>query len=179
MVVEPLRIALLLGLLLHRAVWEVLKARNVQQAEARLGQGWMRSAVRLVKIGVLVGILVQTLSPVVFPIGADPAATQWVGVALFNAGLSIAILARMQLGRNWSDIEVGTAAEEHQVADRGIYGLVRDPIHAGDLLLLVGLELALNSWLVLGIVAVAVVVVWKAKWEEQTLSEALPGYGAY
>ena len=61
----------------------------------------------------------------------------------------------------------------------GIYGIVRHPIYTGDVLLLLGLELALNSWLVLGVIAVILVVIKQSLAEETLLSERLSGYREY
>ena len=49
----------------------------------------------------------------------------------------------------------------------------------GDLLLLAGLELALNSWLVLGVLVLAPVVLSRAVREEELLKQSLTGYRAY
>ncbi|HEV8525468.1 MAG TPA: hypothetical protein VGQ71_13300, partial [Terriglobales bacterium] len=55
----------------------------------------------------------------------------------------------------------------------------RHPIYVGDLLLLVGLELALNSWLVMAVLGLVPFVLRKAILEERILAERLPGYGEY
>ena len=60
---------------------------------------------------------------------------------------------------NWSDIETAEVLCEHAVVSHGVYRYVRHPIYIGDIALLVGLELALNSWLVLGALAIAPIVV--------------------
>jgi protein-S-isoprenylcysteine O-methyltransferase Ste14 len=65
------------------------------------------------------------------------------------------------------------------VVASGVYAYVRHPIYVGDLLLLLGLELALNSWLVAGVLILAPVVVLKAIKEERMLAEELPGYDSY
>jgi protein-S-isoprenylcysteine O-methyltransferase Ste14 len=87
--------------------------------------------------------------------------------------------ARWQLGSNWSDIESARVMPEHAVVSRGIYRYVRHPIYAGDVVMLIGLELALNSWLVLGALALAPVVMRQAIGEERTLRARLPGYAEY
>ena len=65
------------------------------------------------------------------------------------------------------------------MVSRGVYAYIRHPIYSGDLLLLLGLELALNSWLVLGAAALIPIVFQRAVKEENSLSEQLSGYGAY
>jgi protein-S-isoprenylcysteine O-methyltransferase Ste14 len=170
------RAYLLAGLIFHKAVWEVLK-RNAPPAAA----GPLLTAVKLVKIGILAGIIVQTLLPFeVLPIAAGGALRLlWTGLLVYTTGLLIAVAARIQLGRNWSDIEAAQLRRDHAVISNGLYRYIRHPIYTGDLLLLAGLELALNSWLVLGAAALAIVVSRRAAREERDLTRGLPAYAAY
>jgi protein-S-isoprenylcysteine O-methyltransferase Ste14 len=135
--------------------------------------------VKAVKIAILLGILVQVWLPDVLPISEDPFAIRVIGTAIYTAGLLVAIAARFQLGDNWSNIETGQVLTHQQVVSRGIYSYIRHPIYTGDLLLLLGLELALNSWLVLGVLVLIPVVLLKAIKEEQMLQRELAGYGDY
>jgi protein-S-isoprenylcysteine O-methyltransferase Ste14 len=91
----------------------------------------------------------------------------------------MAILARLQLGRNWSDIESAGVLSGQVVVGEGLYRFVRHPIYTGDLLLLIGMQLALNSWCVLLAVLLVPVVFRKAVQEERMLMRRLPGYEAY
>lgn len=179
MTFDLLRIYLLAGLVAHKAVWEVLKSVNRKQPARQASPSPWLTAVKGLKVAILVAILLQTLAPEILPIAADPQPLRFTGGFLFSAGLLLAVAARIQLGRQWSDIEIGSVAPDHKVIDRGIYGLIRHPIYTGDLLLLTGLELALNSWLVLGVAALAAAVFWKAGKEEQKLAAQLPGYREY
>jgi protein-S-isoprenylcysteine O-methyltransferase Ste14 len=176
---DPLRLYLLGGLLLHKLVWEVLKRRGRNSGRFFRTTTPLARAAKLVKIGILAGILVQTLVPDVLPILAEPAWLRRIGAALFTVGLGVAIGARVQLGDNWSDIEAGVVQPAHRLVTVGIYRWVRHPIYAGDLVLLAGLELALNSWLVLLVPALAVVVYRQTLKEEQALAASLPGYADY
>jgi protein-S-isoprenylcysteine O-methyltransferase len=100
-----------------------------------------------------------------------------VGIAIYTLGLMMAVVARCQLGRNWSDIEKSRVKRDHMLVAHGIYRWVRHPIYAGDLLLL-GLELALNSWAALGVLPLALYVRQKAAGEERDLARTL-GYDDY
>ncbi|HEX6280518.1 MAG TPA: isoprenylcysteine carboxylmethyltransferase family protein [Pyrinomonadaceae bacterium] len=172
-----LQIYLFLGLVLHKVIWEVLRVRAGAAEEARLSTSV--SFVKVVKIGILVGILVQIWLPDVLPISNDPAIIRLCGTILFTVGLLVAIAGRVQLGDNWSNIETGRVLTKQDVVDRGLYGYIRHPIYTGDLLLLIGLELALNSWLVLGALLLCPVVMWKAIKEEEMLLQQLKGYVDY
>ena len=173
------RAYLLAGLIFHKAVWEVLKKRVPQATAASASAGI--TIAKLIKIGILAGIIVQTLLPLdLLPIAPQGTPQMlWVGVLLFTAGLGIAVSARLQLGNNWSDIEAARLQSGHAVVDRGLYRYIRHPIYTGDLLLLAGLELALNSWLVLGVALIAAVVTQKAAREEKDLAGGIPAYGDY
>jgi protein-S-isoprenylcysteine O-methyltransferase Ste14 len=174
-----LRIYILTGLIVHKLVWEALKREpgNAPRSRSPIPPGIR--LVKAVKIGVLLGILVQTLIPPVLPIGDSPIGLTIFGVVLYTAGLALAIAGRVQLGRNWSDIEAGTVQSNHAVVSSGVYRLIRHPIYTGDLLLLFGLELALGSWLVLLVPLLAPVVVRKAVAEERKLLTSIHGYQRY
>lgn len=173
-----LRAYLLAGLLIHKAVWEILKRRSGWR-QAALG-GMTLRLVKATKVAILVGLVVQTLLPMeIFPIREDPSALLVIGTAIYTAGILVAILARLQLGKNWSDIETPQLAAGQVIVSRGLYRCIRHPVYVGDLMLLLGLELALNSWLVLGAIALIPIVSRRAIREEKLLAERLPGYDAY
>jgi protein-S-isoprenylcysteine O-methyltransferase Ste14 len=68
---------------------------------------------------------------------------------------------------------------DHALVAAGIYRYVRHPIYLGDLLLVLGLELALNSWLVLGALLLAAYIHRQTRGEERKLLVTLPGYADY
>jgi protein-S-isoprenylcysteine O-methyltransferase Ste14 len=176
-----LRIGLFLGMLLHKLVWEVMKIspttpREAVRKPARFG---LKSAVKLLKSFVLLFLVVQTLFLTVFPISPEPLRLQIVGTSIYLIGLSIAILSRFQLGKNWANLEDAQVLPEQSLVQEGIYAYIRHPIYTGDILLVLGLELALNSWLVLIVLPLIVVVVRQTLAEETRLALAFPGYSSY
>lgn len=175
MVMDPLRLYLLAGLLFHKGVWEIMKQRPRRRAPQPLG----RKLVKAVKTAILAGIIVQCFLPDVLPISPQPAALRAAGALLYSIGLGVAVLGRLQLGGNWSDIENAGVLPEQHVVSRGVYRYIRHPIYAGDLCLLAGLELALNSWLVFGVLALVPIVYRQAAREEGMLSRQLAGYQQY
>jgi protein-S-isoprenylcysteine O-methyltransferase Ste14 len=71
-------------------------------------------------------------------------------------------------------------AEGQKVISTGPYAVVRHPMYAGALLLLIGMPLALGSWYgLLGIFLFLPVLIWRLLDEEQFLSRNLPGYLEY
>jgi protein-S-isoprenylcysteine O-methyltransferase Ste14 len=71
-------------------------------------------------------------------------------------------------------------AEDQRVISTGPYALMRHPMYAGALLLILGLPLALDSWYgLLGIFGFLPVLVWRLLDEETFLTRSLPGYAEY
>ncbi|HKZ78777.1 MAG TPA: isoprenylcysteine carboxylmethyltransferase family protein [Pyrinomonadaceae bacterium] len=135
--------------------------------------------VKTTKILILLGIAAQTFLPDIFPIFSQPIAIRFLGAGIYTIGLLVAIVGRIQLGDNWADIERAQVHSHQAVVLNGMYAYIRHPIYVGDLLLLVGLELSLNSWLVLGVLLLAPVVIWRAAREERMLAAKLPEYQIY
>jgi protein-S-isoprenylcysteine O-methyltransferase Ste14 len=177
---DPLRFYLLTGLVVHKTVWEVLKRRLRGDPSVKPTGGASRTfLLKLLKTLILAGVVAQTLLPDVLPIQNSPRFLPIVGIALYTTGLLIAVVARIQLGSNWSDIESPEVGRGHALVSNGIYRYVRHPIYTGDLALLLGLELALNSWLVAAALLLTPFVLVQAIREERTLRVLLPGYEGY
>lgn len=179
-----LRLVLLLGLVLHKVVWEVMKKRGNAPGQATSPNlptrtSLFKSLVKLGKVFILVFLVVQTIALNVLPISDQPTGLRLVGLVIYLGGLSLAILARLQLGKNWANIEDYQVLAGQSLVQKGIYRSIRHPIYTGDILLLLGLELALNSWLVLGIIPLAFYVYQQAQTEERLLAQKLPGYQEY
>lgn len=169
-----------MGLVVHKLVWEVMKRRDTRPQPDPAPPSPATRLVKWFKMAVLAGIILQTLFlPNFPPILRDPLPLQVVGALLYLAGLSVAIAGRLYLGDNWVDLEDYQVIPEQSLVTRGIYQYIRHPIYGGDILLLLGLELALNSWLVLGIIPLTAVVIRQARAEERVLSRAFPGYAGY
>lgn len=175
-----LRGYLLLGLIAHKVVWEVLKRRQgCPTIEKSTPRSIRPMLIKAVKVGILLGIGVQTVVWEVLPIMPDSINLHIVGTVFYTVGLFVAILGRIQLGGNWADIETAQVLPNQTVVSKGLYRYIRHPIYVGDLLLLLGLQLSLNSWLVLGVGLIVPVVLWKAVCEERMLVKTLPGYAEY
>jgi protein-S-isoprenylcysteine O-methyltransferase Ste14 len=175
-----LRCYLLAGLIVHKVVWELLKRRQSPvSSEQHSAQSLGLKFVKAVKIGILLGIIVQTLVRDVLPITDAPFIIRFVGVLIYSLGLVLAISARIQLGSNWTNIETAQVLSGQEVVSKGIYRYIRHPIYVGDLLLLFGFELSLNSWFVVAVALMTPVVLRKALHEEKILIGNLPDYANY
>jgi protein-S-isoprenylcysteine O-methyltransferase Ste14 len=71
-------------------------------------------------------------------------------------------------------------APDQKVISTGPYALVRHPMYAAALVMLLGIPIALGSmWGVLVIVAITPALIWRLLDEEKFLAESLPGYREY
>ena len=71
-------------------------------------------------------------------------------------------------------------APDQKVISTGPYALVRHPMYAGAIVMLVGIPIALGSWWgMLVIVAMTPVLIWRLFDEEKFLARNLPGYVEY
>ena len=172
------RAYLLLGLVLHKAVWEIMK-RRAHLPQEKNSQPLKTRLVSIAKLAILAAIVVQILAPDLWPISRAATGLRATGLLLYTLGWLTAVTARIQLGRNWSDIEKSFVMQDHALIAHGLYRVVRHPIYTGDLLLLLGLELALNSWAVIAVAPVAVYVRHQAIQEERILLASIPGYDQY
>jgi protein-S-isoprenylcysteine O-methyltransferase Ste14 len=71
-------------------------------------------------------------------------------------------------------------AAGQKVISTGPYALVRHPMYAGALVMLLGIPIALGSWWgLLVIVAMMPALLWRLLDEEEFLTRNLPGYADY
>jgi protein-S-isoprenylcysteine O-methyltransferase Ste14 len=71
-------------------------------------------------------------------------------------------------------------APGQRVISTGPYALVRHPMYAGALIMLLGIPIALGSWWgALVIVAIMPALIWRLIDEERFLARNLPGYAEY
>ena len=177
---EILRLILFLGLVFHKLLWEVLKRRDrvpgVHKDSSKPQRTWF---VKFTKGIVLAFLVFQTLFLDLFPITDQATPLKIIGTAIYFVGLVTAVIGRLQIGKNWVDLEDYQVLPEQSLVTSGIYRYIRHPIYAGDLLLLLGLELALNSWLVGAVFIIILVVVRQTLVEEALLSRAFASYDAY
>lgn len=178
-----LRAYLFAGLAAHKILWELLKSGRDQSSPAKTsGATIFVQVVKAGKIAITLGLFAQLLLPEILPIRDSlvvPRIAGFIGLILFSFGLLIAMLARLELGNNWSDIETGQVKQNHTLVNQGVYRYIRHPIYTGDLAMLLGFELCLNSWLVVAVVIIAVPTVYNAVREEKVLAETVAGYQSY
>jgi protein-S-isoprenylcysteine O-methyltransferase Ste14 len=71
-------------------------------------------------------------------------------------------------------------APNQKVISTGPYAVVRHPMYAGALVMLLGIPIALGSWWgLLVLVLMTPALIWRLSDEERFLARNLPGYAEY
>ena len=151
--------------------------------ERRLRAG-PRAETRTSQKIIIVLVMLGSLAFLVFPVldhrfgwSPVPPYVSMIGNALIVLGYLFIFFVIRENSYAASTIQV---AEDQRVVSTGPYALVRHPMYAGALLLILGLPLALGSWYgLLGIFGFLPVLIWRLADEEQFLTGNLPGYAEY
>ncbi len=94
------------------------------------------------------------------------------GILLTVTGMSLAVWARVFLGKNWGFPR--TLKQGHELVTSGPYTLVRHPIYAGMLVALFGSALVVGIIWLFPFVVLGVYFVHSAKVEEKLLTRQFP-----
>ena len=100
-----------------------------------------------------------------------------VGNVLLSLGWLIVVRVFKENSYTASTVEVMPG---QAVVSTGPYAIVRHPMYAGGMLLLLGMPLALGSWWGLSPIAIILpTLIWRLMHEERLLTRDLPGYAEY
>ena len=100
-----------------------------------------------------------------------------VGDVLVAAGLSLAMWVVFQ--NNYASANI-TVEDGQPLVSTGLYGVVRHPMYSGNVILMIGIALALGSyWALLLVVVGTLLMIVRIFDEEKMLSEQLGGYRQY
>ncbi|MCX6274339.1 MAG: isoprenylcysteine carboxylmethyltransferase family protein [Bacteroidetes bacterium] len=96
---------------------------------------------------------------------------EYAGLALIVAGIIIRFIAIRQLGKFFT-VDV-TIRSDHELMQDGLYKYLRHPSYSASMLSFLGLGMALNNWLSLGIVFFSVLFAYihRMNTEERVLTE--------
>lgn len=108
---------------------------------------------------------------------AVPPALCVIGSALVAIGLGLVVTVVTQNHYASTTVRV---EEGQSVVSTGLYGLVRHPMYTGNVVMLVGIPLALGSyWALVFVVPGLAVLAWRIRDEEKLLGVELSGYREY
>ncbi len=94
-----------------------------------------------------------------------------IGLALAALGISLAIWARLRLGRNWG--MPMSLKRDPELVTGGPYAYVRHPIYSGIILAMLGSALVSIAWIV-AFALFCAYFVWSAKTEEKIMRAQFP-----
>jgi len=106
-----------------------------------------------------------------------PFIVEIIELVILNIGIAIMDIAMVQnaYASKLLDINKG-----QKLIDTGLYGHVRHPLYSGAVLLMLGLPIALGSWISLFPAAVGVLaLIIRIKFEEEMLIKGMDGYIEY
>lgn len=106
-----------------------------------------------------------------------PTTVSLVGDVLVAIGLGVAMVVIIQNGYAAANV---TVEAEQKVVSTGLYGLVRHPMYTGNVIMMVGVPLALGSyWGLVFVIPGLVVLAVRIRDEEELLGHELNGYRDY
>jgi protein-S-isoprenylcysteine O-methyltransferase Ste14 len=106
-----------------------------------------------------------------------PTAVTVVGDILVAVGLGVAMLVVAQNGYAAANITVESG---QTLVSTGLYGLVRHPMYSGNVIMMVGVPLALDSyWGLVFVLPALVALALRIRDEEEFLQQQLSGYSDY
>jgi protein-S-isoprenylcysteine O-methyltransferase Ste14 len=160
-----------------------LAVRNPEALRRRMQAGPgaetrpLQKIISVLAFGSLAAMIVVSALDFRFGWSTVPAAVSVLGEALVALGLGIAMLVVIQNGYAAANVTVESG---QQLTSTGLYGLVRHPMYFGNVIMMVGLPLALGSYWGLVFVPLGLIVLTlRIGDEEQLLAEELAGYREY
>jgi protein-S-isoprenylcysteine O-methyltransferase Ste14 len=108
---------------------------------------------------------------------AVPTAICFVGDVVVAVGLGVVALVIIQNSYAAATVQVQAG---QKVVSTGLYGLVRHPMYTGNVIMLIGIPLALGSyWGLVFVLPGLIVLASRIRDEEKLLQEELTGYREY
>jgi len=154
---------------------EALK-RRMQAGPAAESRPLQKVIITIAFVSIVAMIVVSTLD---FRVGwsSVPAVVSMFGDVLVGVGLLIAMITTIQNGYAAANINVES---DQKVVSTGVYSLVRHPMYFGNVVLMIGVPLALGSyWGLLFVIPGLVILATRILDEEKVLTLELSGYREY
>jgi len=142
--------------------------RRTKAEEEKSTGGWLLPVLgRIVFVGGTIISALDHANP--RPGSCTLTAFEILGIALFIAGLSLYIFARLTLGRLFS--ETVRIKPKHVLITKGLYRIIRHPIYLGEILLYISIPVIFSS--LYGLVIMLTIIpmlLFRIRYEEKVLS---------
>jgi protein-S-isoprenylcysteine O-methyltransferase Ste14 len=139
-----------------------------------------RSAQKAIIVGWYASLAATTVLSALdhrFRWSAVPTGICLVGDVLVVVGLSVVMLVVIQ--NSYAAATVRVEADQ-KLTSTGLYGLVRHPMYSGNVIMMVGVPLALGSyWGLVFVITGVIMLALRIRDEEQLLRDELGGYREY
>ncbi len=148
-------------------VYWIAASAGVKAGQSR----WTRCAGIRVAIILLVLLLLRLRLFKAGSVTSDPW-LQGIGLAIFVAGLGLAIWARIYIGRNW-----GTPMSmkiDPELVTTGPYHTIRHPIYAGIIIAMAGTAMAVSWYWLIAVAVLGGYFIYSAVMEERYMTERFP-----
>ena len=160
-----------------------LLRKNPAALQARM-RGGPTAETRMAQKAVVAGLYSSLAAMVVVSVldhrfgwSPVPTAICWVGDVLIAVGLGVVAMVIIQNSYAAATVRVEAG---QKVVSTGLYGLVRHPMYTGNVIMMVGIPLALGSyWGLLFVVPGVIVLASRIGDEEKLLQKELHGYREY
>jgi protein-S-isoprenylcysteine O-methyltransferase Ste14 len=137
----------------------------------------VQKIISVVAFGSLAAMIVFSALDFRFGWSTVPAAVSVAGDVLVAVGLGIAMLVVIQNGYAAANI---TVESDQQVTTTGFYAVVRHPMYFGNVIMMIGVPLALGSyWGLVFVIPGLIVLGVRINDEEALLEQELAGYREY
>jgi protein-S-isoprenylcysteine O-methyltransferase Ste14 len=166
---HPVIIVLGIGWVIFWIAWAVA-AFTAKASRSRGGRGGRRAGSRIV-----LAIVVVILFRANVHHGSeriDGPVLQGIGLALWIAGIALAVWARLYIGRNWG--MPMSRSQESDLVTTGPYRFIRHPIYTGIILAMIGTALAISLFGLIVVAVIAAFFAYSASREERFLAEEFP-----
>jgi len=160
-----------------------LMRTNPAALERRMHAGPLRETrvlqkiVSVIAFSSLVALIVFSVFDHRFGWSTVPATVSVIGDVLVAVGLGAAMLVVIQNGYAAANV---TVESEQTLTSTGLYGLVRHPMYTGNVIMMIGIPLALGSyWGLVFVIPGLLVLAVRIRDEEGLLEQELRGYSEY
>ena len=160
-----------------------LGLRNPEALRRRMHAGpgaetrTVQKVISVVAFGSLAAMIVVSALDFRFGWSSVPAAVSVAGDVLVAIGLGMSMLVVIQNSYAAANI---TVEAEQQLVTTGLYGFVRHPMYFGNVIMMIGIPLALGSyWGLVLVIPGLIVLGLRIADEEDMLKQQLDGYREY